>query len=70
MIYIGTHIMPWEVGEFRHQVRLHRLTMIHLEEKFLENITLIPTLNLSDEIINWEDSKLPKKYYIEHFKVS
>tara|TARA_R110001583_G_scaffold33641_10_gene113632 strand:+ start:3577 stop:3687 length:111 start_codon:yes stop_codon:yes gene_type:complete len=33
MIYIGTHVMPWEVGEFRHQVRLHRLTMIHLEKK-------------------------------------
>ena len=70
MIYIGTHLMPWEIGEFRHQVRLHRLTMIHLEEKFLENITLIPTLNLSDEIVNWKESKLPKEYYIEHFKVS
>lgn len=70
MIYIGTHIMPWEVGEFRHQVRLHRLTMIHLDKKHLNNITLIPTLNLSDEIIDWKNSKLPKEYYIEHFKIS
>ena len=70
MIYLGTHIMPWEVGEFRHQVRLHRLTMIHLEKKHLNNITLVPTLNLNDKIIDWENSKLPKEYYIEHFKIS
>tara|TARA_R110001599_G_scaffold63573_6_gene177069 strand:- start:924 stop:1832 length:909 start_codon:yes stop_codon:yes gene_type:complete len=70
MIYIGTHVMPWEVGEFRHQVRLHRLTMIHLEKKHLNNITLVPTLNLNDEIIDWGNSKLPKEYYIEHFKIS
>jgi hypothetical protein len=70
MIYIGTHIMPHEVGEFRHQVRLHRLTMIHLSKNILNEITLIPTLNLSDKIIDWENSKLPKEYYIEHFKVS
>ena len=70
MIYIGTHIMPWEVGEFRHQVRLHRLTMVHLNKDQLDNLTLIPTLNLSDEIIDWGNSKLPKEYYIEHFKIS
>jgi hypothetical protein len=70
MIYIGTHIMPWEIGEFRHQVRLHRLTMVHLNKNQLDNLTLIPTLNLSDEIIDWDNSKLPKEYYIEHFKVS
>lgn len=62
--------MPWEIGEFRHQVRLHRLTMIHLNKNYLNDITLIPTLNLSDKIIDWKNSKLPKEYYIEHFNIS
>ncbi len=62
--------MPWEIGEFRHQVRLHRLTMINLSKDELSNITLIPTLNLNDDIIDWSNSKLSKEYYIEHFKIS
>lgn len=62
--------MPWEVGEFRHQCRLHRLTLNTLTSEKLKNITLIPTLNLNDRIIDWKNSKLPKEYYIEHFKVS
>lgn len=70
MIYIGTHVMPWEVGEFRHQVRLHRLTMSQLSKEELNNITLIPTLNLNNEIIDWDNSKLSKEYYIEHFNIS
>ena len=62
--------MPWEIGEFRHQCRLHRLTLSTLSSNNLKNITLLPTLNLNDKIIDWENSKLPKEYYIEHFKIS
>jgi hypothetical protein len=70
MIYIGTHLMPWEVGEFRHQVRLHRLTLSQLPSDVLDNITLIPTLNLNESIIDWSNSKLDQQYYIDHFNTS
>ncbi len=70
MIYIGTHIMPWEIGEFRHQTRLHKLTLLHLPKEILKEIVLIPTLNLNDKILDWDNSELSKEYYIKHFEIS
>ncbi len=70
MIYIGIHVMPWEIGEFRHQVRLHRLTLSLLTAEERANFTLVPTLNLSEKIINWPSSQIPQEFYIEHFTES
>jgi len=70
MIYIAVHCMPWEIGEFRNQMRMMRLALKSLTALQQNKFTLIASLTLSDSIINWEESSLSREYCIEQFRFS
>ena len=57
--------MPWEID-----YALLTFTQLKKSKYYLSddvNITVEPVLNLSSYIIDWDNSKLPKEYFIEKF---
>jgi len=59
------HLMPWEID-----YALLTFTQLKKSKYYLPsdvNITINTVLNLSSYLINWEESKLPKEYFIEKY---
>lgn len=58
--------MPWEIDDLERQAHQLILSTYH----FPENTEIIfdCTLNLSDNIIDWETSKMPKEYFLEKYQ--
>jgi hypothetical protein len=65
-ITIVYHIMPWEIDYTLLTFQQLKKSKYYLPEDV--NITINSALNLSSFLINWEDSKLPKEYFIEKYK--
>jgi hypothetical protein len=64
-IKIACYIMPWDID-----YALLTFTQLKKSKYYLPedvNITIDTFLNLSDYIINWKESKLPKEYFIEKY---
>lgn len=64
-VKITYHIMPWEID-----YTLLTFTQLKKSKYFLDknvNVTIHTVLNLSSFLINWEESKLPKEYFIEKY---
>lgn len=64
-IKITYHIMPWEID-----YALLSFTQLKKSKYYLPegvNVTIDSVLNLSSYLINWEDSKIPKEYFIEKY---
>jgi len=64
-IKIIYHIMPWEID-----YALLTFTQLKKSKYYLPedvNITIDSALNLSSYLINWDESKLPKEYFIEKY---
>ena len=64
-IKITYHIMPWEID-----YALLTFTQLKKSKYHLPNdvhITIDSVLNLSSYVINWEQSKLPKGFFIEKY---
>lgn len=62
---ITYHIMPWEID-----YALFTFTQLKKSKYYLPNdvsITIDSVLNLSSYIIDWENSKLPKEFFIEKY---
>jgi hypothetical protein len=60
------HIMPWEID-----YALLTFTQLKKSKYYLQpdvNVKIKSALNLSSYLINWEESKLPKEYFIEKYK--
>jgi hypothetical protein len=65
-IKIFTHLMPWELDD-----AFQTFNKIALSQKYInpEDTLYIETcLNLSDYIIDWSKSELPKKFFIEKYE--
>jgi len=65
-ITILYHIMPWEID-----YALLTFTQLKKSKYFLPadvNVKVKSALNLSSYLINWEESKLPKEYFIEKYE--
>ena len=65
-IKIKMHYMPWEVD-----YALIQFMQLKKASKYLsheDKIYFHIALNLSNYIINWNESKLPKEYFINKFK--
>jgi hypothetical protein len=65
-ISITIHFCPWEIDYM-----LLTFTQLKKSKYFLQpdvNIKIKSALNLSSYLINWEESKLPKEYFIEKYK--
>jgi hypothetical protein len=64
-IKILYHIMPWEID-----YALLTFTQLKKSKYYLPddvNVVIDSVLNLSSYLINWEESKLPKEYFIEKY---
>jgi hypothetical protein len=60
------HITPWEID-----YALLTFTQLKKSKYYLSsdvNITIKSALNLSNYLIDWDKSKLPKEYFIEKYK--
>lgn len=65
-IKIQFHLMPWEI-DFAEST----FEKLSIAKKYVnpeDTIYIHCTLNLSDYIINWNDSILPKSFFIEKYK--
>lgn len=63
---ITNHLMPWELD-----YALLSFTQLKKSKYYLSNedeVFIDSTLNLSSYIINWEESKIPKEFFINKFK--
>jgi len=64
-INIICHIMPWEIDYALLSFIQLKKSKYHLPKDV--NITINTVLNLSSYLINWDESKLPKDYFIEKY---
>lgn len=64
-IKIVYHIMPWEIDYTLLTFQQLKRSKYFLPEDV--NITIDSVLNLSSHLINWNESKLPKEYFIEKY---
>lgn len=65
-IKIIYHLMPWEID-----YALLTFTQLKKSKYYISddiNITIDSALNLSSYLIDWNESKLPKEYFIEKYK--
>jgi hypothetical protein len=58
--------MPWEIDYALLTFQQLKRSKYYLPEDV--NITINSALNLSSFLINWDESKLPKEYFIEKYK--
>jgi len=64
-IKIVYHIMPWEIDYALLTFTQLKKSKYYLPENV--NITIDSALNLSSYLINWDESKLPKEFFIEKY---
>jgi len=64
-IKIMSHIMPWEIDYALLMAIQFKKSSYYLPEDV--NITIDLELNLTSYLHNWEESKLPKDYFIDKF---
>jgi hypothetical protein len=66
-LHIISHCLPREIDDFDRMLdHLHRSA--HFLEKG-DEVVLDATLNLSDKLTNWEDSKIPKEYFLAKWEM-
>jgi hypothetical protein len=61
------HTLPWEIDNQHLVFDRMRNSLAHIDAKV--KISIDACLNLSDAIIDWEKSTLPKQYFIDRFNV-
>jgi hypothetical protein len=64
-IKIVYHIMPWEIDYALLTFTQLKKSKYYLPENV--NITIDSALNLSSYLIDWDESKLPKEFFIEKY---
>ena len=64
-IKILLHVMPWEISHYLLVIDKLKQSSYFLDHD--DNIYIDTALNLSDGVIDWDKSKLPKEYFIEQY---
>ena len=59
------HLMPWEIDHLFFFFTQLKKSKYHLPDDV--SITIESSLNLSSFIINWEESKIPKQFFIDKY---
>lgn len=59
------HILPWEIDYYHLFCIQMKKSKYHLISN--DEIIIEPTLNLSDYLINWNETKIPKQFFIDKF---
>ena len=65
-IKIKIHLMPWEIDYALLTFSQLKKSLYHLSQE--DDVEVSSVLNLSSYIINWEESKLPKEYFIQKYQ--
>ena len=66
MIYrIVEYIQPWEIDDLERQINQMILSTYQIKNN--DKIIWDITLNISDEIVDWDISTLPKQYFIDKY---
>jgi hypothetical protein len=65
-VKISTHLMPWEIDHANILFDKLRDSLYYVNKDI--KIYIHTALNLSDSIIDWEKSKIPKQYFIDRYK--
>ena len=63
---ITCHLMPWELDYALLSFIQLKKSKYYLDKK--DKIYIDITLNLSSYLFNWEESKIPKDFFISKFK--
>ena len=66
-LHFISHCLPREIDDFDRM-----LDHLHRSSHFLQEgdeVVLDTTLNLSDELTDWDNSLIPKKYFEEKWKM-
>ena len=66
-IKIHFHIMPWEIDHALLIVNKLKQSIYHIDPQ--DTIYIDTALNLSSGIIDWENSSIPKEYFIKKYKI-
>lgn len=66
-IKIHLHIMPWEIDHALLVVDKLKKSIYHIDPQ--DTIYIDTALNLSSGVINWENSSLPKEYFIKKYEI-
>jgi hypothetical protein len=66
-IKLFLHIMPWEIDQVYLTIDILKKSIYHIDHN--DKIYIDTALNLSDSIIDWENSILLKEYFIEKYKI-
>jgi hypothetical protein len=64
-IKIVYHFMPWEMDYALHSFTQLKKSLYYIPEDI--EITIETDLNLSSYVVNWDDSKLSKEFFIERY---
>lgn len=64
---IMLHIMPWEIDQALMVADKLKKSSYHLGNE--DKIFIDTVLNLSNSIIDWDKSKLPKQFFIDKYKI-
>jgi hypothetical protein len=59
------HLMPWEIDYALLTFTTLKKASYHIPQDV--NVSINSVLNLSSELIDWENSRLPKEYFIEKY---
>lgn len=63
--HIIIHVLPFEIDRFEHQMFELKKNAAYLTDG--DEVVIDATLNLNDLLINWNESKLTKRYFIDRF---
>lgn len=63
---IVQYLQPWEIDDFERQVHIMLLSSYLIDPA--DTVIWDVTLNISDTIINWNESNISKQYILDKFK--
>lgn len=62
---VSQYIQPWEIDELERQIHQHIASSYYIKD---HDVMFDVTMNVSDNIIDWEKSKLPKDYFLGKYE--
>ena len=64
-LHIALNVMPWEIDKF--ELLVHKFNSSKYYLKPNHRVTFTISMNVSSEYTDWEESKLPKEFFIDKF---
>jgi hypothetical protein len=62
---IVQYLQPWEIDDFERQINVMILSSYHIDKT--DDIIWDVTLNISDQVVDWDESRIPKQFILNKF---